>query len=126
MTHDEVVAEVQEAIDNVCAGDPWLREHRPAVSVYQAGGPFEQELDHPFVKTFLSSFETVTGRPAEIKGLPGGCDSRTWKNIAGCPTLHFGPGDSARSHSVDEALEVEDFLRCILIYAQLILDWCNR
>ena len=124
MTHDNVVKEVMETIDDVCAGDRWLKNHRPKVSIYQAGGPFEQELDHPFVKCFETSFSEATGKKVELKGLPGGCDSRTWKNTAGCPTLHYGPGDSARSHSVDEALEIEDYISCILVYARLILNWC--
>ena len=125
MTHDGVVAEVQEAINNVCAGDPWLREHPPVVSIYQAGGPYEQELDHPFVDAFKGAFASIMGEEVVVKGLPGGCDSRTWKNIAGCPTLHYGPGDPTRSHSIDEALTVEDYLESILIYAQLIIDWCG-
>ena len=125
MTHDGVVDEVMAAIDGVCAEDSWLAEHPPQVSIYQAGGPFEQALDDPFVHSFENAFQQAMGKPVTHKGLPGGCDSRTWKNTAGCPTLHYGPGDPVRSHSIDEALTEADFISCILVYANLILDWCN-
>jgi acetylornithine deacetylase len=126
MNHDEVVKEYTNAIYRCCEGDEWLKDHKPKISIYQAGGPFEMELDHPFVDSFKRSFETAIGKELKIVGSPAGCDSRIWKNIAGAPTLQYGPGRQAQCHAVNEYIELEQYLDAILIYAQLIIDWCNR
>lgn len=126
MNHDEVVKEYTNAIYRCCEGDEWLKDHKPNISIYQAGGSFEMNLDHLFVDSFKRSFETATGKELKIVGSPAGCDSRIWKNIAGAPTLQYGPGRQAQCHAVNEYIELEQYLDSILIYAQLIIDWCNR
>lgn len=125
MTYDSVVKEYTEAIYRCCEGDEWLKDHKPKISIYQAGGSFETDVEHEFVKTFQKSLETTTGTYGVVAGNPGGCDARVWRNIAGCPTVHNGPGELSTSHSIDEHVYVDDYLRSILIYAGLILDWCK-
>ena len=61
-----------------------------------------------------------------LSGSPSGCDCRVWKNVAKCPTLQFGPGTQAQCHTINEYIEIEQYLDAILIYAQLILDWCKK
>lgn len=125
MSHEQVVREYTEAINRRCEGDDWLREHKPKITIYQTGNPFEMELDHPFVDCFQGAYREALGRDVKIVGSPAGCDSRTWHNIAGCPTLQYGPGALEQSHAVDEYVTVEQYLDAILVYANLILDWCK-
>lgn len=126
MSHDEVVRIYTGVIERCCDGDDWLREHRPKISIYQAGGGFEMELGHPFVDTFKRAFCDAMGKEPVVNGVPSGCDSRVWRNIAGCPTLQFGPGGQKQCHAVDEYLELQSYLDAILVYAQLILEWCGK
>lgn len=123
MSHEQVVKEYTDAIDLCCAGDAWLREHKPRITIYQTGNPFEMELDHPFVNCFKDAYLAALGREARIVGSPAGCDSRTWHNIALCPTLQYGPGSLAQCHTVDEYVTTEAYLDAILVYANLILNW---
>ncbi|RGS72142.1 M20 family metallopeptidase [Mitsuokella sp. AF21-1AC] len=125
MTYDQVVKEFTDAVMLCADGDAWLREHRPKVSVYQTGNPFEMDLAHPFVKVFRDSFREAIGREVPIVGSPAGCDSRTWRNIAGCPTLQYGPGRLAQCHAVNEYVEIQQYIDAIKIYASLILNWCK-
>lgn len=125
MNYTKVVDDVKETIKWCAKGDPWLAEHSPKVSVYQSGNPFEMEQDHPLVHSFERSFRKVMKRAVPLVGSPAGCDSRTWRNIAGCPTIQYGPGKLAQCHAADEYVEVEQYLNAIMIYAQLILDWCS-
>ena len=67
----------------------------------------------------------MMGRDIKIVGSPSGCDSRLWRNIAGCPTIQFGPGNLSECHSVDEWVSVEAYLQSILVYANTILEWCK-
>lgn len=126
MNHDDVVREYTDTIYRCCEGDEWLKDNKPEISIYQAGGPFEMELEHDFVESFKDAYKVATDKDLKIVGSPAGCDSRIWKNIAGCPTLQYGPGRQQECHAANEYIELDQYLDAILIYAQLILDWCNR
>lgn len=125
MSYELVVKEFTDTVMTCADGDPWLREHRPKISIYQTGNPFEMDLSHPLVSVFGQSFREVMKRDVPIVGSPAGCDSRTWKNIAGCPTVQYGPGRLAQCHAVNEYVEIEQYIHAIKIYALLILNWCQ-
>lgn len=123
MSHEQVVEEYTRAIEKCCDGDEWLSAHRPKITVYQTGSPFEMELGHGFVDSFKRAYKKSLGRDVAIVGSPAGCDSRTWHNIVKCPTLQYGPGSLEQCHTVDEYVTVEQYLDAIKIYANLILEW---
>ncbi len=126
MSYDQVVEEYLYAINLCCEGDEWLRNNKPKISIYQSGGPFEMDLNHEFVDSFKSAYKLAMGKDVRIVGSPAGCDSRTWKNIAKCPTLQYGPGSLEQCHTVNEYVTIEQYLNAILIYANLILEWCSN
>ena len=125
MSHEQVVEEYTGAILRCCEGDEWLKDHKPKISVYQTGNPFEMELGHPFVGAFKDAYRKATGIEVKLAGSPAGCDSRTWHNIVGCPTLQYGPGSLEQCHAVNEYVTVEQYLDAIKIYANLILEWAE-
>jgi len=126
MDYSSVVQEYTEAINTRCNGDEWLQDHLPKIRIYQAGGPFEMDVHHPFVSEFQSAYHTITGEKVKLVGSPAGCDSRVWKNIAEVPTIQYGPGALEQCHAVDEYIEIEDYLETIRIFAELILRWGNN
>ena len=125
MSHDQVVCEFMDVIHRVTKSDPWLEAHPPKVTIYQAGGGFEMEEADPFVESFKRAYRAARGKDVRVVGSPAGCDSRLWKNIAGCPTIQFGPGNLSECHGIDEWISIESYLQSILIYAELILDFCG-
>lgn len=125
MSHEQVVEEYTNAILKRCEGDEWLSEHKPKISIYQTGNPFEMDLTHPFVDSFKTAYKNAVGRDVKIVGSPAGCDSRTWYNIVKCPTLQYGPGALEQCHAVNEYVTVEQYLDAIKIYANLILEWAD-
>lgn len=125
MSHDQVVCEFMDVIHRVTRSDPWLEAHPPKVTIYQAGGGFEMEEADPFVESFKRAYKAARGKDVKVVGSPAGCDSRLWKNIAGCPTIQFGPGNLSECHGIDEWISIESYLQSILIYAELILDFCG-
>lgn len=126
MSYDLVVADVTKAISLCSDSDDWLREHRPKVSIYQTGNPFEMELTNPFVDIFKQSFKEVKGKSVQVVGSPAGCDSRTWRTIAKCSTLQYGPGRLAQCHAVDEFVDIEQYIDAIKTYAALIMNWGQK
>lgn len=125
MSHNMVVEEFTKTITRASAGDEWLESHMPKITLYQSGGGFEMDLDHTFVNTFKESYRELNGYNLEIVGSPAGCDSRIWENIAKCPTLQFGPGELSQCHAVNEHIQIEEYFKAILNYANLILRWCK-
>ncbi len=126
MSYDMVVKEFTDTVRAVAQSDPWMRDHPPKITMYQAGGAFEMETEHVFVNAFREAFRKMKGVPVKTVGSPAGCDSRIWKNIAQCPTIQFGPGNLEQCHSPNEYVELDAYLECILIYAQLILTWAGK
>ena len=126
MSHDSVVKEVTERLLLRAAGDPWLRDNPPEISVYQAGGAFEMEREHPFVLAVEESIASVRKEAPPVVGSPAGNDARLLRNIGKMPVVITGPGRLEQCHSPDEYVEVKDYLDYIEIYARLILDWCGR
>lgn len=125
MSYEKVVSEFQGAIDRVAMSDLWLCDHKPEVTIYQAGGPYEMPAKSEIVETFSEAYKTAKGKSVKLVGSPAGCDSRIWKNIVQCPTIQFGPGKLEQCHAANEYVEVEQYLDSILIYAELILAWCK-
>jgi len=124
MSHDQVAAEFTDVVDRVAQADPWLKEHPPKLTMYQAGNGFEMDREHAFISAFEKAYRKCRGKDVTVVGSPSGCDSRLWHNIAGCPTLQFGPGNLAQCHAVDEWVDLEAYYEAILIYARLISEWC--
>ncbi len=125
MSYQKIYDAFTETVEAVAKSDPWLREHMPKITMYQAGGAFEQDTSDPFVSAFQEAYTLVEGHEAKIVGSPGGCDSRLWKNIAGAKVLQYGPGKLSECHAVNEYVPVEDYFQAILVYANLILTYGN-
>jgi acetylornithine deacetylase len=117
--------EVRETIETRAQGDAWLRDHPPKLEVYQCGGAFEMDTGHPFVSAASDCMSAVKGYTPELYGSPAGNDARLLRNIGGMPTVVAGPGRMEQCHSIDEYVDVRDFLDFIEIYALLIMGWCG-
>lgn len=126
MNREQVEKEVKEVIALTSKGDSWLKEHPPTIKVYQAGGAFEMEETTSFVESFKQAYHMQKGYEPVIVGSPAGCDSRIWRNIAGCKTIQFGPGNLEQCHAPNEYITVGAYMESILIYAQFILEWCSK
>jgi acetylornithine deacetylase len=125
MSYDSVVSQVTDTLMTRAQGDSWLRNNPPQISVYQAGGAFEISEGSPFVQTVKKTMASVTGKEPVVTGATCGNDARVLLNIGGMPTVVLGPGYLAQCHSPNEFVLVEDYLNYILVYANLILDWCR-
>ncbi|HET7899206.1 MAG TPA: peptidase dimerization domain-containing protein, partial [Flavisolibacter sp.] len=66
-------------------------------------------LDHPLVKAGLSMGKTCYGSPTTSD-----------KALMPFPALKIGPGDSARSHTADEFIYVDEIQNGIVEYIQLL------
>ncbi len=121
---ESVKAEVEEWIRTLCAGDPWLRDHQPALTWYQHCIPYYLDPAHPLVGLLQRSATEVLGQGI-VSGFPAGCDARHLQNRAGVPAVIFGPGDLRHAHSIDEHVSVEEYIGAIKVLALVIDGWTS-
>lgn len=125
MRRDEVHQQILEAVNRVVQGDEWLENNPPQVSVYQEGFPFETPVDAPIVTEIKQAVSQALGREAVIEGMPAGCDARLLSGFGEIPTIILGCGDPEDSHTVNESVEVDQYVKLIEIYSLIIMRWCG-
>lgn len=125
MSYDQVKSDVIEVIDLCSKGDKYLRNNPPKYSIYQAGGAFEMDKDDSFINLVEKVYKGVINENPLIEGSCAGNDARLLKNMANIPTVILGPGYLNQCHTIDEYISEEEYLKFILIYAKLILDFNN-
>jgi acetylornithine deacetylase len=103
---DEIVARVRET----AKGDVHVRSSRL--------GSVETDPHHPIVKAALAA-----NNNSKIYGSSTLSD---WVFLKGVPTVKVGPGDSLRSHTPDEYLEVAELEAGVLFYERLIRNYFEQ
>jgi acetylornithine deacetylase len=125
VTGEMVKEEVQDWIFTLCDGDAWLRNHVPNLTWYQHCIPHYLDPGHTLVQMMRDNAQGVLGRGI-ISGFPAGCDARHLHNVAGVPTLVFGPGDLQYAHSIDERISLEEYIQAIKILALTVYEWTSQ
>jgi len=123
---DDAKAEFEDCITHACASDAWLRDH-PAHVEWWGGqfAPGSTPLSDPLMSALGAAHRDVSGSDPEIYGAPYGSDLRLWRNIAGVPTVQYGPGDSAVAHSPDEYVDFDDVVQCAHVLIEFLKRTCT-
>ncbi len=124
-SREEIQAVVEQVVEEAAAGDPWLEEHPPEVEWFGwRGSSARIDEDEAIVETVQSVMGEHFDRESQIKGFPGGIDTRFFVNYADTPALCFGPG-AYNIHGTDEHLPVEELTRITTALAVLAMEWCG-
>ncbi|GIV89602.1 MAG: acetylornithine deacetylase [Chloroflexus sp.] len=122
MARTELVQTIMAAATN----DPWLRDHPPQLEWW--GGRFDPAstpLDAPIVQTLATCDQTVRGTPPVFEGMTYGADMRLLSNVAGIPTVLYGPGDVRDAHRPNESVAIDDLLTATRVFALTALRFCG-
>jgi acetylornithine deacetylase len=125
ITGDMVKEEVKNWIHTLCSGDAWLRDHPPKLTWYQHCIPHYLDPQHALAQMMRSHAQQVLGWGV-ISGFPAGCDARHLHNRAGIPTVIFGPGDLQYAHSIDEQINLEEYIQAIKVLAMTVYEWTSQ
>jgi acetylornithine deacetylase len=123
---DTARRELEEAVAEVCAGDPWLSENPATVEWW--GGQFlpgATDPSHPVVSAVRDAATDVLGRAPSVLGMPYGCDLGLLANIGHVPTVVFGPGDVRDAHRPDESVPVDELVACAQALALTAVRFCG-
>jgi acetylornithine deacetylase len=119
-------AALEQAVAQACDADPWLRDHPAQVEWW--GGAFASGRlpgHSDLMQRMSAAHAHVSGQPPQTWAAPYGSDLRLLTNLAGVPTLHYGPGDVVQAHAPDESVPVEQALVCARALALVALDVCG-
>ena len=118
--------DLEEAVADVCAADPWLREHPVRVDWF--GGQFASGMlpdGDPLEAMVRRAHEQVTGRAPAVRGAPYGSDLRLLTDLSGTPTLLYGPGDIRDAHQPDESVPIEELVTVTRTLVMLVARTCG-
>lgn len=123
----DVQKEIEEAVAEAAAGDPWLREHVPALEWLAGVRGAAVAPDDPLHQALAGAIRAVTGREPAVNALHASSDIGHPILHAGIPTLGFGPraGDLVQAGGHDEWVDVADYLRAITVTARLAAYRCD-
>lgn len=124
---DEARRQLEVAVAEACASDPWLRSH--PVEIEWWGGQFASgrlPADSDLVERVRAAHAVASEqRPHDTYGAPYGSDLRLLTGLGGIPTLQYGPGDVKLAHSPFESVPIEEVLITARTLALLALDLCG-
>jgi LysW-gamma-L-lysine carboxypeptidase len=83
--------------------------------------PFEVNKSSPLVHVISASVRKVLNKPATILRKTGTGDMNILGKAMNLPIVTYGPGDSHLDHTVDEHIEVQEYLDSIAVYKETIL-----
>lgn len=126
---DEAAADarvdLETAVAEACEGDSWLRDHPAAVEWW--GGAFDSARlpeGSDLLDRMALAHQQVSDRGQDVWAAPYGSDLRLMTNLAGVPTLHYGPGDVTLAHGPDESVPLAEVVTCARALAVLAVDYC--
>ena len=83
--------------------------------------PFEVNKASPLVHVLSSSIRKVLNKPATLLRKTGTGDMNILGKAMNLPIVTYGPGDSHLDHTLDEHIEITEFLSSIQVYKETLL-----
>lgn len=97
--------------------DKWM------IEVTNDLAPLFLPLDHPVVRVLSDVYQETTGQPAVPMAIGGATFARAIPNAVAFGPLF--PNQPDLAHQANESWAIEDYLRCIEIYAHAMLELAN-
>ncbi len=118
-TRRQVQQELLAALQN--EGDEWLRDHFELEFNMLNNDGNMIPADHALVKALQRSLEKHNIPPV-IRAQTAACDAWQYNNVAGIPTVVFGPGSLLHAHSKEEQIRLTDILKAAQILADFVQE----
>lgn len=82
--------------------------------------PFQVDKSSPLVHVMASSIRKVLNKPATLLHKTGTGDMNILGHAMKMPIVTYGPGDSRLDHTVDEHIEISEYLAAINVYKETL------
>lgn len=124
---DEAVAGLEAAIDGAATQDgvtvdiayPAGRDHS------HGGSPAEVDADIAPIRDLSTALGLAHAGRGTIEGAPYWSESPFLINQIGCPAVYCAPGDITNCHTLEERVNVDEYVAGIVAFALFIASYCG-
>lgn len=114
----KVYEQIQKIISKYHAANPKVLVKATVLDTVE---PFEVNKASPLVHVLASSVRKVLNKPAVLLHKTGTGDMNILGKAMNLPIVTYGPGDSHLDHTLDEHIEIKEYLDSIQVYKEAIL-----
>ncbi len=98
----------------------------PAGRDHQYGGtPAEVDPQLPAVSKLRQAVEDATGSPGRIAGAPYWSEIPFLVDRIGCPAVYCAPGDIGVAHTLEEHIDIDEYLSAVRAFALFMVSFCG-
>ena len=112
---EQAIQDYQDIIDKLAAEDPNFKADLEVWKGFRL--PMDLNPEERIIKIMQKAYEKVTGNPLPVDGEEGGADAAFIVDATGIPMPCFGPGDITLCAALDEAVELDDLILAVKVYA---------
>ncbi|MGD0995541.1 MAG: M20/M25/M40 family metallo-hydrolase [Candidatus Bathyarchaeia archaeon] len=117
-TTAQVFEQIEKIIAKYQAANPKVAVKATVLDTVE---PFEVNKTSPIVHVLSSSVRKVLNKPATLLRKTGTGDMNILGKAMNLPIVTYGPGDSHLDHTLDEHIEISEYLDAIQVYKETIL-----
>ncbi|WP_419911658.1 M20 family metallopeptidase [Hoeflea sp.] len=124
---DDAVAEFEEAVNGAAVSDGIsIGISYPAGRDHQFGGsPSEVAEDLPQIQNLAEVLgKSMPGR-GQIEGAPYWSEIPFLNDQIGCPAVYCAPGDITNCHTLEERVNIEEYVAGAVAFAAFIVNQCG-
>ena len=114
----QVFEQLQKIIKKYQAANPKVVVKATVMDTVE---PFEVNKASPLVHVLSSSVRKVLNKPATLLHKTGTGDMNILGKAMNLPIVTYGPGDSHIDHTLDEHIEIKEYLEAIVVYKETLL-----
>jgi LysW-gamma-L-lysine carboxypeptidase len=114
----QVFEQIEKIITKYQAANPKLSVKATVLDTVE---PFEVNKASPLVHILSSSVRKVLNKPAMLLHKTGTGDMNILGKAMNLPIVTYGPGDSHLDHTLEEHIDVSEYLNSIEVYKETLL-----
>jgi acetylornithine deacetylase/succinyl-diaminopimelate desuccinylase-like protein len=124
MTREKTLSEIVDFFRSLKTEDPSIDAKVETIYWWP---PSETSTSEDVFKVAGKAVQDVVGYELTPRGTSGSNDTSWLKNVAGIPTVAFGPGDNYKSgaHGPDEWVSIDRLVDFAKIYGLMAMDICG-
>ncbi len=115
----EADAELQDVLDRLGGENPLLAA---TLTRFMTAMPMETPPGSAIERALRRAADEVLGYDPGASGMSGTTDANWLVNVAGIPTVLFGPGSFSQAHRADEFVEVDQLVKAAQVLALTVVD----
>jgi len=112
---------LKECVKNI--DDPWLKENPPELLFQHYDDAYRMgDNGKEILSVLTGAGKELCGKDIIISRMSA-CDARMLGNSGKIPVIVYGPGNVKAAHTVDEYIDIDDYLNAIKVLAITIYRW---